>query len=99
LNVPFYERFRLALGHLAAWYNEHRPHMSLGGRTPDEVYHGQRPANRQPRFEPRPRWPRASACARPVTLVKGMPGVRLELEVDYVGGHRDLPIVTLKRAA
>ena len=93
------ETFRLALGHLATWYNEHRPHTSLGGRTPDEVYHRKRPANRQPRFEPRPRWPRASACAKPVTFVKGKPGVRLTLEVDYVGGHRHLPIVTFKRAA
>ena len=91
--------FRQALGHLATWYNEHRPHMSLCGKTPDEVYHRQRPANRLPRFEPRPHWPRASACAKPVTLVKGVPGVRLELEVVCLGGHRHLPIVTLQRAA
>ncbi|MFI5378344.1 MAG: hypothetical protein ACHRHE_03480 [Tepidisphaerales bacterium] len=93
------ERFQSTLGHLAAWYNEHRPHASLDGRTPDEVYHRRRPANLQPRFEPRPRWPRASACAKPVTLVRGAPGVRLKIEVHYVGGHRNLPVVTLKRAA
>jgi hypothetical protein len=23
---------------LVAWYNQHRPHMKLGGKTPDEVY-------------------------------------------------------------
>ena len=23
-----------------AWYNEHRPHAALGGRTPEEVWHG-----------------------------------------------------------
>ena len=22
------------------WYNEHRPHASLGGRTPDEAWNG-----------------------------------------------------------
>ena len=93
------ERFRLELDRLAAWYNEHRPHMSLGGRTPDEVYHCQRPANCLPRFEPRPGWPRCSACAKPVTLVKGKPGVRLKLEIACVADHRNLPIVTLKRAA
>ncbi|MGA2498792.1 MAG: hypothetical protein ABSH20_13700 [Tepidisphaeraceae bacterium] len=99
LMVPLRrETFRLALGHLAAWYNEHRPHMSPGGKTPDEVYHRKRAANGRPRFEPRPRWLRASAYAKPVTLVKGIPGVRPKLEVDYVGGHRNLPVVTLKRA-
>jgi transposase InsO family protein len=70
------EAFRTMLGHLAAWYNAHRPHASLAGRTPDEVYHRKRAANHQPRFEPRPRWPRASGCAKPVMLVKGAPGVR-----------------------
>ena len=87
------------LQELAAWYNAHRPHMSLGGRTPEEVYGRHRPANRQPRFEPRPRWPRPSPCAKPVTLVKGKPGVRLAMEVVFHGGQRYLPIVTLRRAA
>jgi hypothetical protein len=84
---------------LAAWYNTHRPHMSLDDRTPEEVYHDLRPANRQPRFEPRPRWPRSSSCAKPVTLVKGQPGVRLEMAVEFLAGRKDLPVVHLKRAA
>jgi transposase InsO family protein len=33
------------------WYNEHRPHQSLAGRTPNEVYDGARPARDGPRFE------------------------------------------------
>ena len=45
------------------WHNGSRPHTKLGGRTPDEVYHAKRPANRSPRFEPRPGWPRGSPCA------------------------------------
>ena len=91
--------FQRELRELASWYNRHRPHMALSGRTPDEVYHRQRPAHRQPRFEPRPLWPRRSPCARPVTLVKGQPGVRLEMKISFQGGQRHLPIVTLKRAA
>ena len=35
------------------WYNEFRPHTTLGGRAPDEVYFARFPANRKPRFEPR----------------------------------------------
>jgi hypothetical protein len=36
------------------WYNQHRPHSTLGGKTPDEVYFQRFPANRRPRIEPRP---------------------------------------------
>ena len=98
--VPLRRRaFLHELHSLATWYNSHRPHMTLGGKTPDEVYHRLRPMNRQPRFEPRACWPRSSPCARPVTLVKGQSGVRLEMKISFHGGRRHLPIVTLKRAA
>ena len=40
------------------WYNEHRPHETLGGRTPNEVHFARPPANEQPRIEPRRKWPR-----------------------------------------
>jgi transposase InsO family protein len=93
------QAFLRELQYLAAWYNRHRPHMTLGGRTPDEVYHRLRPMNRQPRFEPRTHWPRSSPCAKPVTLVKGKPGVRLTCEITFQGKRRHLPVVTLKRAA
>jgi len=81
------------------WYNRFRPHMTLVGRTPHEVYHHRSPANRAPRFEPRPGWPRGSPCAKPQTLVKGQPGVRLEMQVAYHEGRKHLPLVTLHRAA
>jgi hypothetical protein len=84
---------------LAAWYNSHRPHMSVDGRTPDEVYHALRPANRQPRFEPRPRWPQGSPCAKPVTPLKGRPGAQVRMEVAFLNGWRHLPVVRLQRAA
>lgn len=81
------------------WYNEHRPHAWLGGRTPNEVYYGRYPGNRRPRFEPRSHWPRGSPCARPWALTRGSPGARLTIEVRFHNGNRQLPIVTVKRAA
>jgi putative transposase len=93
------EKFRRELQYILEWYNEHRPHRALGGRTPNEVYEHRFPAHRRPRFEPRPRWPRGSSCARPWALVKGKVGVDLELEVTYYAGRRHLPIVQLRSAA
>ena len=81
------------------WYNEHRPHMTLGGQTPNEIYFGQRPAHRAPRLEPRQRWPRASCCAKPQTLVAGQPGDRFHVRVKFHAGRRHLPVVSLHRAA
>ena len=82
-----------------AWYNEHRPHTTLRARTPDEVYFHRRPANQSPRFESRPLWPRSASCALPQVLVKGQPGVRIELEVTCQHRHKHLPVVTIRRAA
>ena len=93
------EAFRHELSGYADWYNQHRPHEWLGGRTPDEVYFSRLPANRAPRWEPRSRWPRGSPCAKPQTLNKGQPGLRLELAVTFQTGHKHLPVVTLKRVA
>ena len=93
------ESFRNELTMIIQWYNEHRPHDSLGGKTPNEVYETRFPANRKPRIEPRASWPRSSPCARPQVLVAGKPGQRLEMTVDFYGKRRHLPVVTLKRAA
>ena len=81
------------------WYNHYRGHTTLGGKTPEEVYHGHYPANRKPRFEPRSRWSRGSPCARPWALVRGSPGAKVTLEVSFHAGRRHLPIVRLKRVA
>ena len=56
------------------WYNEHRPHETLGGKTPNEVYFSRSAANEQPRLEPRTRWPRSSPCARPQVDIDGAAG-------------------------
>ena len=98
--MPLVQRaFRRELELFCTWYNESRPHMTLNGATPDEVYVKCRQANRAPRFEPRPDWPRGSPCAAPQALVKGQPGVVLEMNVKFVAGRRHLPRVTLNRAA
>jgi putative transposase len=89
------QELRLRIG----WYNEHRPHTSLRGRTPNEVYFRKSPAHRRPRLEPRPHWPRASCCARPQTLIAGQPGDLFTIEMQFHGGHRSLPIIKVRRAA
>jgi hypothetical protein len=100
LLVPLTRRaVREELRLFLEWYNEERPHEYLGGRTPDEVYFKRRPKNGLPRFEPRPHWPRPSPCAKPRTLVRGQPGVQLELKVEFVRGRKYLPVVSLRRAA
>ncbi len=81
------------------WYNAFRPHTWLGGKTPNEVYFGQFPANRRPRLETRPRWPSGSPCAKPWALVRGSPGAKLMLEVSFHRGCRRLPVVAIKRVA
>ena len=91
--------FQVAVQRAMGWYNADRPHMTLQGATPDEVYHVRRPACRSPRFEPRPGWPRAARCAKPQVLVKGQPGVRMELAVEFLANQRHLPSVTIRRAA
>ncbi len=91
--------FRRELLSFVHWYDEHRPHMTLEGRTPNEVYFDRQPANRKPHIEPRSRWPRRSPCARPQTLVAGKPGDRFHLEVEYHDGRQHLPVVRVLRAA
>ena len=81
------------------WYNALRPHSSLQGRAPDEVYSQRKAVNQKPRIEPRKHWPRDSTCAKPRTLVAGQPGDKFVLNIDYYQGRKHLPVVTLRRAA
>ena len=92
-------KFRRQLAAYFEWYNEYRPHSSLKGATPNEVYFKRFPANRKPRLEPRKHWPRGSPCAKPQTLVAGQPGDRFELVVDFHDGQRHTPVVSLQRVA
>jgi len=93
------ESFRRELAAIIHWYNEFRPHTTLGGKTPNEVYEGRFPANRKSRIEPRRRWPRGSPCAKPWALVAGKPGQRVEVSVSFHKQRRHLPVICLRRAA
>ena len=91
--------FHRELTYFADWYNQNRPHSSLHGRTPHEVYHDVLPACQRPRYEPRARWPRGAPCASPPTPVAGHCGAHIRLDVRYHQGRKHLPIVELRRAA
>jgi len=98
--VPFRRpAFRGELDAILLWYNKHRPHTTLRGKTPHEAYEKRFPGNRKPRVEPRPRWPRGSPCARPQTLVAGKPGDRFNLIVSFQGKRPHLPMMKVRRAA
>ena len=91
----FEREVRLAID----WYNEHRPHETLGGKTPNEVHFLKPPANEQPRIEPRPKWPPGSPCAKPRASIEGEPGTPFTLEIDRHEGRRHLPIIRTRRVA
>jgi hypothetical protein len=84
---------------VAHLYHEYRPHQGLGGRTPNEVYVGERPANERARIEPRAKWPTWSPCALHVTPMRGQPGRVVELVVQHLDDDARFPIVELKSAA
>ncbi|MBI4822575.1 MAG: transposase [Deltaproteobacteria bacterium] len=82
------------------WYNEHRPHESLAGKTPNKVYRGVESANEAPRFEPRARCPSSAPCARPQAAPRPGPAPRrLDLHARFLDDERTLPAVELKQAA
>ncbi len=93
------DSFRKELQFFAGWYNEHRPHTTLRGKTPAEVYYQLPGTNRAFRFEPRSRWPARSSCASPQAPIHGKRGIRLNLHVTYLTGKKYLPIVKLRVAA
>jgi hypothetical protein len=80
-------------------YDHSRPHSSLRGKTPHEVYHDLLPACACPRYEPRARWPRSAPCASPSAPIAGHRGAPIRLDVRYHQGRKHLPIVELRRAA
>lgn len=98
--VPFrLAAMRRELGCYATWFNEHRPHEALPGRTPLEVYRGLSPANQAPRFEPRARWPKKARCAAPNAPMMGPPGTRLTIDASRLERRAHLPIISIRRTA
>jgi len=96
--VPLQHRaFCASLARLEDWYNEVRPHASMGGATPDEIFHRRRPANRRRRFEPRARYPARGACAAPWVRARAKIGARLEVVATPFRGARHLAQVEIRR--
>jgi len=82
-----------------SWFNQHRPHQGLAGRTPDEIYFNLAPANEAPRIEPRPHWPTHSPCASPLAPPRVERPEKIELIVSFLGDDKRLPVIELKTAA
>ena len=80
--------FRKELGWYATWYNEHRPHQSLKGRTPQDVYSGlpRSPCNVDA----------VDDVPQPVANSK-LP--TMTLAVSHLNYCRMLPLVSLRKAA
>jgi len=93
------EAFHRELRFFEVWFNQHRPHSALDGKTPYEMYHEISPACECPRYEPRARWPRSAPCASPHAPVASHCGAPIRLDVRYHWGRKHLPIVELGRAA
>ena len=100
ITVPEHQPdFEHEVGLVIDWYNEHRPHKTLDGKTPNEVYFSRPPANEQPRIQPRQNWPHGSPCAKPKVGIDGEPGDAVLLELDGHQGRRHLPIIRVGRTA
>lgn len=80
------------------WYNEHRPHQTLHGRTPNEVYESRFPARDRPRLEPRPKYP-LTACDGNQTSTLVQRAANLQVVVTHLDDRRHLPIISIKQAA
>ena len=93
----FHEQLEL----MRRWYNEFKPHSTLGGRTPEEVYSNARePKCNQPRHEPRPNYPINAPRLKSKPPVRGSPGQKLKLCVTFLDPEtKRLPAITLREAA
>lgn len=71
----------------ARWYNQHRPHTTLAGRTPREAF--EQRAGPRLRLKTRPRMPGLGPRA----------GTELRLAIGFLEGRKHLPVIELQRAA
>ena len=79
------------------WYNSHRPHSSLHGRTPNEIFFRKRAACTLPRIEPRIGMKHAGPCASPRVMIAGKAGRKVRLKLSFLEGRRHLPVVEILR--
>ncbi|MDR1479463.1 MAG: integrase core domain-containing protein [Planctomycetaceae bacterium] len=79
------------------WYNEHRPHMTLNGRTPNEVYYHRHAANAKPRIETRQKTKHSTPCAKPRMCIAGKAGTKIKPHLEFLGGRLHLPIIKFER--
>jgi len=91
------KEFEHELSLWATWYNSHRPHMSLRGRTPDEVYYRKRAANTLPRIETRVGLKHSSPCAKPRIMMAGKAGRKVKIQLSFLEGRKHLPILKVLR--
>jgi putative transposase len=96
LSLP---RIEAEIAAYVSWYNEHRPHASLGGATPTEVRHGCLPACGLPRIETRARMPLARGDPEGAAPLRRRARAELELVVSHVEGRAHLPVFELREAA
>jgi hypothetical protein len=79
------------------WYNEHRPHMALNGKTPNEVYYHRHAANAKPRIETRQKAKHSTPCAKPRMCIAGKAGTKIKLHLEFLEGRLHLPIIKVER--
>jgi len=91
------DEFRLELASHFHWYNDARPHQSLSGRTPNEVYLGIPGAREGPKFQTRSGIMKSTGRRKRCYEVVATSD--LALVVGYLEHRRHLPVVSLKRAA
>jgi hypothetical protein len=96
--IPLRHRaFCASLVRLEDRYNQVRPHSSMDGATPDEVFRGRCPANRRRRFEPWARYPVKGACAAPWAPARVEIGARLDIVATPFRGARRLAHIEIRR--
>jgi hypothetical protein len=96
--VPTSQReFEHELSLWATWYNSHRPHQALKGRTPDEVYFKKRAANTLPRIETRVGRKHSSPCAKPRMMMAGKAGRKVKVQITFLEGRKHLPVLKVLR--
>ena len=75
----------------------YRPHMTLDGKTPNEVYFGRHAANAKPRIETRPKAKHSTPCASPRMCIGGKAGAKVKVRLEFLEGRRHLPIIKVER--